>query len=539
MKKTIFTILYTLAAVSVMAGGIVTNTNQSASFIRNPAQDATKGISSAYYNPAGMTQLKDGFHLSLNNQFVKQSRFISVHYPDGFAQQSGIIPLNNTEFEGTVTAPLFPSAYAVFKKNKFAFSLAFNPIGGGGSASYENGLPSFESAVAALPVSLTAGGIPTSKYSLESEFEGSSIFYGLQAGAAYQISEVVSLSLGVRYVMINNQYKGHLRNIQINPMFPALGYTGNMVGAPSFFNSMADMFTGLAGVAESLQPLVDGGGAGLTLSQAQAMGFLTAEQVASIAGGFALIDPNIDPMLLNIAQIQGAYGQASPEFQLKSMAMRFNADATSDKEVDATQSGTGIVPVIGLNLNFHRVNFGIKYEHKAAINVKNSTKVDDVGLFPDKLEVASDIPSLLSLGVSFNATNRLNISAGYHTYFDKNADYGKTLDGALVANKEVIDKNLWEFAFGLEYWLSKKLLLSAGYLVTETGVNLGYQTDLDHSLSTFSFGGGFLFKATDAIDLNLGALRTYYNPITKDMGGYGEAYDRKSLSIAIGIDFHF
>jgi len=38
----------------LFAGGLVTNTNQSASFIRMPSLDAVIGIEGVYYNPAGL-----------------------------------------------------------------------------------------------------------------------------------------------------------------------------------------------------------------------------------------------------------------------------------------------------------------------------------------------------------------------------------------------------------------------------------------------------------------------------------------------------
>lgn len=124
MRKTILTLTLSALALVTMAGGIVHNTNQSASFIRMPARDASLGLDATYFNPAGMSYLKDGFHLGLSNQFITQSRNIKTTYPG----------LNRSEFEGKVVAPLFPSAYAIFKKGNFAASFAFNPIGGGGGA---------------------------------------------------------------------------------------------------------------------------------------------------------------------------------------------------------------------------------------------------------------------------------------------------------------------------------------------------------------------------------------------------------------------
>ena len=142
MKRTLLALsLSTLALIS-MAGGIVHNTNQSASFIRMPARDASMGLDGVYYNPAGLTWLNQGFHISVNNQYIVQNRNIKTTFPG----------LNREEFEGGVVAPFFPSVYAVYKMDKFAFSFGFNPIGGGGSAKFDDGLPSFEMQMASIRI---------------------------------------------------------------------------------------------------------------------------------------------------------------------------------------------------------------------------------------------------------------------------------------------------------------------------------------------------------------------------------------------------
>ena len=65
------------AAQTVMAGGLLTNTNQNVSFLRNPARDAAIGIDGVYSNPAGVAFLGEGFHLSLNIQNAHQTRTVS------------------------------------------------------------------------------------------------------------------------------------------------------------------------------------------------------------------------------------------------------------------------------------------------------------------------------------------------------------------------------------------------------------------------------------------------------------------------------
>ena len=41
----------------VFAGGILTNTNQSVHFLRNPARDAAIGLDGVYTNPAGVISI--------------------------------------------------------------------------------------------------------------------------------------------------------------------------------------------------------------------------------------------------------------------------------------------------------------------------------------------------------------------------------------------------------------------------------------------------------------------------------------------------
>ena len=245
MKQKLFTfLLLALVSPMVFAGGIVTNANLSASYIRMPAQDATLGIDAVYYNPAGLAFMADGFYVSLSNQYITQTREISSTFPG----------MNKTTFEGGVVAPLFPAVYLVYKKNKMAFSFGFNPIGGGGSAMFEEGLPSFEQQVAVLPPSLTGAGITTTQYSFDSEFEGRSLMYGLQVNGSYALNDKISVSLGARYIIAQNSYKGYLKDVQINPLHPynASG-AGNMTSAPVFFATLA---TAATTAANSVQPLI-------------------------------------------------------------------------------------------------------------------------------------------------------------------------------------------------------------------------------------------------------------------------------------------
>ncbi len=445
------------------SGGIMTNTNQSASYIRMLARDASLGIDAVYYNPAGLTSLRNGFHLSLNNQTILQNRSI----------RNDLNLLNHNEFEGKVTAPLFPAVYAAYKAGNLAVSFGFNPVGGGGGAVYEDGLPSFEADVAGLVPMLEAYGV--SGYRNDINFEGTSIFYGGQLGVSYAINEVLSFYGGARYVIANNSYEGYLRNIQVNT--PA----GWM--RPGSY--LRDVVAGMQSGTER----------DITLATAD------------------IIDA-----------------------------------ATADTEVDAVQKGSAITPVLGLSIRpSEQFNIGIKYEFITKLELENKTTVDGTDMFPDGAKTRSDMPAMLSIGAGYQATPQLNFSAGFHYYFDKSADYGKTIDGIPVSNKDVIDNNFIELAFGLEYNITNSLLVSGGYLRTITGVNESYHSDLSHSLSTNNFGVGGKYAINDMISVNLGLLMSFYDEDSRnyimqlEIGDFpvSEAYNRDNMVFAVGLDFSF
>ncbi len=53
MKKIVFSlIVFTMTTMDAFAGGILTNTNQSVLFLKNPARDAAIGLDGVYSNRA-------------------------------------------------------------------------------------------------------------------------------------------------------------------------------------------------------------------------------------------------------------------------------------------------------------------------------------------------------------------------------------------------------------------------------------------------------------------------------------------------------
>ena len=225
MKKFAVLAALLLLAVPLMHASIVTNMNQSAVYYRLLSRNASMQIDAVYFNPAGLTQLKDGWHLALHNQTIFQEKTVVNDY----------LFLNDPKYVGEVNVPFFPTFFAAYKKDKLALSFGFGPNAGGGTADFTTGLPSFEIPISNVPALVNGFGIPTTAYSANLAFKGRSIYYGLQANVSYALSEVFAMAAGFRYIIAENTYEGAIENIMINPLHPLINPSGAMMPAAQFF----------------------------------------------------------------------------------------------------------------------------------------------------------------------------------------------------------------------------------------------------------------------------------------------------------------
>ncbi|HEY5469165.1 MAG TPA: outer membrane protein transport protein [Bacteroidales bacterium] len=545
MRKILTFIAAILITGSLFAGGLVTNTNQSASWVRLPARNASIGIDAVYYNPAGLMKLENGFHVSLSNQSVFQSRKITNDY----AGPGGTFGLNNHAFDGEVKALAFPDVYAVYKMDKLAFSVGFSPVGGGGSAKYEQGLPSFGMSPSDLVPSLAASQGATA-YRMNAYFEGSSTFLGFQAGISYKINDMISIAAGLRYVTAENTYAGSLTGIEVQ--------------LPSGWTKATTIMTGIAasasGAAVSTSAIITANAAygNLTLAQAQAATIINATQRAQLEGGLTSFG---SPTTVTIAQADAVF---------KGAAAKYTATSTllADQSADVAQNGTGFAPFLSINLSpSENLNIGIKYEMITKLDLKNKTTKDlligytatgtPITMFPDGAMTRNDMPALLSIGVDYKLSSALKLSLGSNYFFDKSADYGHKVDADLnsatptthIDNKDIIASNGMTLQAGLEYNISEKLLVSGGYIWANKGVNSKYQSDLTYGLGTQTFGAGGAYKFSDKVMLNLGVGYTAYKKDTKTVdhifSGTGanitsnETYEKNTFMVGVGLDFRF
>ena len=547
MRKLIASVSATLIAGSLFAGGLVTNSNQSTSWVRLPSRNASVGIDAAYYNPAGLMKLENGFHFSLSNQTIFQTRDIKNDY----SGPGGSYGLNQHEYEGEVSAPIFPSIYGVYKMDRFAFSLGFNPIGGGGGAEYNIGLPSFEMTPSDLVPAL-ASSFGVTQYRIDAYLKGESVFFGLQGGVSFKINDWLSVAAGMRYVSAKNTYVGHLTDIEVN--------TGT-VENPNWQRAdqiMATISSSYKTAATGSATLVSAGAGSLTFAQAQALGYISVAQRALFEGALtALGYPAATPI-----------GTANVIYNGAAVKYSNNATLLGDQYADVEQNGYGITPIFSVNISpTENLNIGIKYEMKTRMEITNSTTGDfmvgiasdgtPVTMFPDGGTTPSDMPALLSVGLDYKLGDAAKISLGSNYYWDKTANYGHKVDNdnnsstpsVFIPNKDIIDQNGLSIHGGVEVYLSEKLLVSGGYAFANKGVNDKYQSDLTYGLATHTVGAGGAYNIMNNLQLNLGFGYTQYvsddNIIDHVYSANGtiyevpERYGKNAMIFSVGVDFSF
>ena len=199
-KFSLISFMMLIVSTSTFAGGLLTNTNQHAAFLRMLSRGATTEIDGALSNPAGLAFLpNDGFHMSLSIQSAFQTRNI-----DASCEGLGL----NKYYEGKASAPVIPSLFAAYKMGDWTISGFFGITGGGGKASFDDGLPMFDAMVIG---GLGAQKIPSNAYSLKSYMDGKQYIYSVQLGLTYKITEWLSAFAGGRMNYFTGGYQGALK----------------------------------------------------------------------------------------------------------------------------------------------------------------------------------------------------------------------------------------------------------------------------------------------------------------------------------------
>lgn len=484
------------------AGGLLTNTNQSIEFLRNPARDAAIGIDGVYSNPAGVAFLGDGIHISFNIQNAHQTRTIETGFPL-FVNNAGNPGSPLHTFKGKADAPILPSLQAAWNKDRWSFQFGFAITGGGGKCEYPGGLGSFEQVVAYMPYTNVGGSAAKDvmnqlygglaavnpalaghqmgdKYSYDSYMRGRQYYYGFTLGAAYKLTDQLSVYGGVRMLYGSANYYGYVKNINVEHI---TGGNSEMVAASQHFADQSTLFSEYAGMLEG-------------------MGMSDKAELLK----------------------QGA--------QL-STAMSIG---TQDIELNCDQTGWGVAPIVGIDYKTGKLNLAAKYEFKTRMRLKNksanSLSADGIEMldkFADGKKVAEDSPALLTVGAQYEILPSLRVMAGWHHYFDQDTKQW---------TKEMLDDSN-EYLFGAEWDINKVVTISAGGQRTQYGMKDAGMNDISFNVNSYSYGLGVGVNVTDKVKLNAAYFQTLYDDynMANEATKTTNSFTRTNRVIGVGVNF--
>ena len=346
---------------STFAGGILTNTNQNATFLRNPARNAAIAIDGVYSNPAGIAFLPEGFHLSVSWQAAFQKRQMDA--TNNLFQMNANNQSANRFFEGETNAPVIPSFQAAYVINdKWSVSAQFAVGGGGGACEFAEGLPMFEELIGGIVYKNNG-----TSYALNQNLTGEQYFYGFQVGATYKLTDNFSVFGGARGVLANCNYTGAIANIKANGKDAAEYATLSQQAAAA-----AQQYAAAGMTAEAAQ------------YQAAAV---QAGTVAALIGDYKLDCAQSGFGITPIIGVDWNLGKLN-------LAAKYE----------------------------FRTKIELENESKNSDNLAMlATSVPAVAVYADGAKVRSDIPALMTLGAQYEITDNFRAMVGGVYYWDKDA----------------------------------------------------------------------------------------------------------------------
>ena len=484
-------VMLTAATTTATAGGILTNTNQSIDFLRNPARDAAIGLDGVYSNPAGVALMPEGFYLGINWQYAHQTRTIERTNPV-FALGKKNDGQSTKAFEGIADAPFIPSIQAAYNKGNWSIQFNFSVPGGGGACEFADGLGSFESVVGSIANQLKPLG--ATGYDMDGYMQGRQYYFGFQLGTAYKITKDFSVYGGLRVLYGTATYKAKISNIMVNT-------AGGYVDFGSF-----------------------------------------------LQGAATTVDAGISQVNAGIAQYQAAGVPVPAELttkltQLEGTKESLNSLQKYSEGVNllCNQSSVGVAPVIGIDWRVGNFNFAAKYEAKTEIHMKNESTVNKaseipaVNKFRDAEKIDEDMPAQLSLGAMWTMSDNFRLNLGYHHYYDKSVKwYNNTQD--------LLGGGTNEYLAGAEWDLTDKLTISGGGQLTRYQLTDLYMNDMSFVVNSYSLGCGFNYKATDNITLKAAYFQTNYDHYKRNdypQAGVSDDFTRTNRVLGIGCELKF
>lgn len=448
--------------------------NHSCDYVRTLNRFASTDADAAFYNPAGLVFLDDGWHVMGSNQTINVEK---THTMDYYAiQVVGVneVPIqtfstrspftSNTpenprltnlpdEYTSSTTSPVFPDFDVIYKKDRWAAYFDFSVMQATPGTVFPDGAAIIDWGNLAIKETECAneyGDNPTvipelRGYYRQAEAERQEMFLGATFGGSYRFSPSWSVGGGVRIIHASGRMTLDVTDV-------------------SFFKSTSetDDINLLYGDEWHIDTEYEGLG----------LGFITSF--------------NYTPSDRFHAALKCEY---YTPLELDKTTRRFTAPDVVEKSgnLDIFKDGS---PSPGNEM---------VYQHGNGSDTQKAT-----------------YPPTLALGLSYGLLDDLTLDSSLELSFRNMVD----LDG-LEDNYRMG----YRCGLGLRYALTETIESSIGYLFTDYGIKADKRTESDMLLSNHSIGAGFGFTLNPRTALSIGAMIMLYDKAMTDIEEFTDSTD--------------
>ncbi|QKG80948.1 OmpP1/FadL family transporter [Tenuifilum thalassicum] len=178
--------------------------NGSAKKMKTGNRNASITTDAPFYNPAGTVWGSNGFTVEFSTIPFYSTKKIT---------DNGNLLGTDMTYNSKTSSLFYPALNLTYKKDKFAAFMFLGITNGGGAGNYDDGLPMFERLGYANVMAGIMGGLlpgAATDYAVKTSFNGSAYGLGGWLGAAYKVSDMISVAGAIQYSHQSNHQEGWL-----------------------------------------------------------------------------------------------------------------------------------------------------------------------------------------------------------------------------------------------------------------------------------------------------------------------------------------
>lgn len=503
MKKLIFSVIISLTAICLYAGGVENKTNMSTGYLRNPSRNTeNERPEAAFYNIAGTGFMADGLYIEAGNQFVFKEYANELKTDDKFANQEKYsVPDYYSNDETTVL--FYPNFDVVYKKNRWSMFLTFGVYAGGGALSYSEGT----SATSLMFLNgASQQGEEATKYGLAASM--------IQT-ATNSFDNAVKTNFGGSEETALAWIKANPDNETAKSLAQAYAVKTNYGSKLSEYAAKKDNYEKAAN-------------ASLKMAQNHSLDVTSLTLGGQIGAAYLVTD-----WLSLSAAYRYTYG--TQEMILKCNDPTFNSINGGNK-ISYDAKGFGQSCVFGIHAKppvISGLDLSVQYQTLSRIEYNVSNVKGDIAKYygiTDDSNFRTDLPAVLNLGVGYKIFEPLYISTSFNYYFNDFASQDNILG-------ETDYDNSWEIAFGADYKICKFLGASAGIAYSNQGITNTSNSTFNPVLDSLTVGGGVEVTAVKNLTITTSAVYVKYFDADYYLSGNKTELSKNLWMLSLGITY--